>query len=110
MLAFLPSPFISCNEYNELYASSYEYLFVQQIKDSLLGQKSKRNHNNTTESWSSLLDFAKVAEQEEKRGVGTYLLCPFLLVLFVLLEDSGELLLVLLSLLSCTELDGCGYR
>lgn len=41
---------------------------------------------------------------------GTYLLCPFLLVLFVLLEKSGNFLPVLLSLLSCTELDRCGYR
>lgn len=109
MLTFPPSPFISRNEYNELYASSYEY-FVQQIKDSLLGKRSKRYHNKKTESWSSLLDFAELAEQEEKRGVGTYLLCPFLLVLFVLLEDSGEILLVLLSLLRCTEPDSCGYR
>lgn len=79
-------------------------------KDSLLDKRRKRTHNNTTESWSSLSDFAKLAEQEEKRGVGTYLLCPFLLVLFVLLEDPGEILLVLLSLLWCTELDGCGCR
>lgn len=52
----------------------------------------------------------KLVEQEEKKGVGTYLLSPFLLVLFMLLEDSGDSLLVLLSLLRCTYMVGCGYR
>lgn len=55
------------------------------------------------------LGFARLAAQE-KRAVGTYLLCPFLLVFFVLLENSGNILPVLLSLLRCTELDSCGYR
>lgn len=40
----------------------------------------------------------------------TYLFCPFLPVLFVLLENSGYLLMALLSFLGCTELDSCGYR
>ena len=52
----------------------------------------------------------RLVEQEEKKGVGTYLLCPFLLVLFMLLEDSGDSLLVLLSLLRCTYMVSCGYR
>lgn len=56
------------------------------------------------------MDFARLAGQEEKRVAGTYLLCPFLLVLFMLLEKSGNFLPVLLSLLRCTELDSCGYR
>lgn len=66
--------------------------------------------NNKAKNRCSRLDFARLAEQEEKRAAGTYLLCPFLLVLFVLLEKSGNFLPVLLSLLRCTELDSCGYR
>lgn len=51
----------------------------------------------------------KLVEQEEKKQLGTYLLRPFLLVLFMLLEDSGDSLLVLLSLLRCTYMVSCGY-
>lgn len=74
----------------------------KEVRDIYLNNKAKRQ--------SSLLDFARLAEQEERRAAGTYLLCPFLLVLFVLLEKSGNFLPVLFSLLRCTELDSCGYR